>query len=41
MTELQGGLDRHEADLGTLAGDLQAALTLPAVDRAQVQAEQL
>jgi hypothetical protein len=35
--ELEWGLDRHEADLGALAGDFEAPLALPAVDGAQVQ----
>jgi hypothetical protein len=38
---LEGGLDRHEPDLGAFAGYLQATFPLPAVDRAQVQAEEL
>ena len=40
MTSLERAFDRYEADLGALTGDLQAPFTLPAVDRAQVQAQQ-
>ena len=39
--ELERALDRYEADLGALAGNLQATLALPAIDGAQVQAQQL
>ncbi len=38
--ELEGAFDRHEAHLGALAGDLEPALAFPAVNRAEVQAQQ-